>query len=144
MKIVKRKSNLIPYRIADNRLEFYLSHRSKNAKQFPDNWSFWGGGIEEGETPEQALTREIQEELNWELTQFKFLGTYYDSMPNEKHVFFTEVSNDFEKRIKILESQGGKFFSRDEIEKDAKIISEDKKPLYDLFDLLMKMVSDIV
>ncbi len=61
-------------------------------------------------------------------------------MPNEKFIFFTKVNDNFEEQIDIRESQGGKFFTRDEIEKELKIISEDKKPLFDLFDLLTKMV----
>jgi len=140
MKIIKRKANLIPYRFVKNQFEFYLSHRQKTAKQYPDLWSFWGGGIEDNETPEVALIREIQEELNWKPDQFKFLGTYYDSMPNEKFIFFTEVNENFEKQIEIHESQGGKFFTRNEIEKEVKMIFEDKKPLFDLFNHLTKMV----
>ena len=138
MKIVKRKANLIPYRFIENHFEFYLSHRSKNAKQYPDNWSFWGGGIEENETPEDAMNREIQEELNWKPDEYKLLGTYHDSMPNEKHIFFTKVNNDFENQIEIHESQGGKFFTIQNIETEDGIIFEDKKPLFDLVSLLKK------
>lgn len=140
MKIIKRKSNLIPYRLVENHFEFFLSHRSKTAKQYPDLWSFWGGGIEENETPDEALIREIREELNWKPDYYELLGTYYDSIPNEKFIYFAKVDQDFEKQIEVRESQGGKFFTRDEIEKEERIISEDKKPLFDLFDLLAKMV----
>ena len=42
-----------------NKCEFFVAHRSdiKNAWQFPQ------GGIDEGETPEEALLRELYEEI---------------------------------------------------------------------------------
>lgn len=139
MKIIKRKANLIPYCIVDNKVQFFLSHRSKTAKQYPDLWSFWGGGIEDGETAEQAVVREIFEELDWRLDDFKFLGIYHDSMPNEKTIYFTKVGVDFEKQIEIREGQGGKFFTIDEIKSHEMIIPEDKKVLIDLHDTLEKV-----
>ena len=43
--------------------EILLQHRSKDALRLPDYWAFFGGGIEGEETPEQAIAREILEEL---------------------------------------------------------------------------------
>lgn len=45
--------------VEDNKV--VLIHRKKEGR---DYWVFPGGGVEEGETPEEAVIREVQEELS--------------------------------------------------------------------------------
>jgi 8-oxo-dGTP diphosphatase len=47
----------------DDATRMLLQRRTEDAPSFPGHWSFFRGGVEEGETPEEALAREALEEL---------------------------------------------------------------------------------
>lgn len=49
---------------------------------FKGGWEFPGGKIEEGETPQQALKREIMEELDTEISVGELIDTVEYDYPN--------------------------------------------------------------
>lgn len=60
--------------------EILVHHRDNDPRiLFPNQWSIIGGHVEDGETPEEALVREVREEIGHELTRFEHLATFYDA-----------------------------------------------------------------
>jgi 8-oxo-dGTP diphosphatase len=63
---------------------------------FPNHWDFFGGHLESGETPDQALVREVEEELGLALKHWKFFRTYVctegDAYPNVKYIYWSRIN----------------------------------------------------
>ena len=62
--------------------------------EFIDMWEFPGGKVEEGESREEALKREIDEELELEINVGEFLTTIEYDYPNfhlTMHCFICEI-----------------------------------------------------
>ncbi|MFA5431749.1 MAG: NUDIX domain-containing protein [Candidatus Paceibacterota bacterium] len=132
----KRKvSALAPYKKDNGLIYIFFQKRSADAEREPGMFGFFGGGAEEGETIEQALLREIKEELNIVLEDFNHFGTYY--LPKTVvDVFTTEVGINFENEITVLEGDCGRWFSEEDFEKERHIITGDLRILEELYDKL--------
>jgi 8-oxo-dGTP diphosphatase len=78
----------------DRKLLIYLRD-DKPDIPFPNHWDFFGGHVEEGETPEGAMVREVKEELGIELTEWQFFSRYEctqgDVYPNIKYIYRANI-----------------------------------------------------
>lgn len=132
MEEKREVSVLIPYKIKDHQVLVFLQKREKDRKVLPDHFAFFGGKLEEGESPEQALEREIKEELCFTLKEYELLGKYFFGEWSGS-VYFLEVTDTFESQIKVMEGEYGKFFSQQEVLDEPMIIKEDKSIIKDLY-----------
>ena len=112
--------------LIDRHGNYLLQHRDEGIKTLPGYWAFFGGKIEENETPEEAMYRETKEELGISLVDPKFVleTTFYDKyVPKGKKWVWIAYA---EKQTQIVlgEGQGYGYFTLDEIRK-MKVIDHD-------------------
>ena len=83
---------------------------------FKGGWEFPGGKIEEGETPEEALVREIREELETEISVGELIDTIeydYPTFHLSMDCFWAEiVSGD----LVLKEHEAAKWLTKEELD----------------------------
>ena len=126
-------SILLPIRIESGGISVFLQKRSADMKVLPNHFGFWGGGCEQGETPEQGLIRETREELGIELDiKTVELFNHYEFLGSIKNIFTLIAGDDWEKDHNIGEGDYGQWFQIEEALSRNDIIFEDKVVLNDL------------
>jgi 8-oxo-dGTP diphosphatase len=99
--------------------EFLLYLRdNKPDIPFPGYWDLIGGHVEAGESPEEALIREVKEELNIDLKEYTFYKRYEcltgDAYENIKYIYSGKINLPIEE-VTLLEGVRPQYFSREEI-----------------------------
>lgn len=82
---------------------------------FKGGWEFPGGKIEEGETPKEALVREIKEELETEIAVGELIDTVeydYPTFHLSMDCFWAEIVSG---NLVLKEHEAAKWLTRDEL-----------------------------
>ena len=87
--------------------------------EFKDGWEFPGGKIEQGETPQQALKREIEEELDTEITVGNLLTVVEYDYPKfhlSMQCFLCTITSG---KLTLKEHEAAKWLTRDQLDSVA-------------------------
>ena len=102
---------------------------------YKDWWEFPGGKMEQGETPEEALKREIWEELETQIVVERFVATVewdYPQFHLTMHCYLCHVESG---HLELKEHEAAKWLNKEELESvnwlpaDRMVINNNKQLL---------------
>lgn len=129
--------------------EILLQKRSSMKKRNPSKWSRTGGHVKSGESVENAIIREVKEEIGINIAKekLKLICTYKSENIQDKYYgydFFTIVSNKIDECVLLMnEVSAVKYITIEELELVKKQKNEeysfcdwDDKKFYDTINML--------
>jgi len=82
---------------------------------YPNHWGLFGGTVDEGETPTEAMQRELEEEIGWTPPELKFLLKCEElDFPCISYIFAAPLTVDLGK-LQLTEGQAFGMFTLDEL-----------------------------
>lgn len=103
--------------------KIFIAKRSKTKTVFPDQFELVGGHIELGESPEQALSREIKEELQLDVRVGELVGAFTTYMGDEFKIeigYICTPKTDTEPTLNPADHSESRWIGQDEIDKFEK------------------------
>lgn len=94
----------------------YVFATQRGYGEFKDGWEFPGGKIEQGETPKEALVREIKEELNTEINVGKLLDIVEYDYPGfhlTMHCFMCTIKSG---NLELKEHEAAKWLTKETLD----------------------------
>ena len=110
----RKRIEVVAAIIRDDEGRIFATQRGYGAMK--DGWEFPGGKMEEGETPEQALKREISEELAAEIAVDDFLCTVewdYTDFHLTMHCYWCRVESG---ELTLKEHEAARWLTIDQID----------------------------
>ena len=107
----KKGCSIIFYNDQDQILLFLRDDKSDIP--FPNMWDLPGGNVEKDEIPEQCIVREMKEEIDLDLHDFKEFKVI-DFNDRLEYVFWKKLNMDINK-IELTEGQCLKWFTEDKV-----------------------------
>mgnify|MGYP002821914889 CR=1 FL=1 len=139
MEVQIRKIDSASCIILNTKNEVLLQKKDLGYFWFPGKWCLFGGGMKNGETPEQTLIRELKNEIECEFDCFEFFceqdykDEYDEEVRQGKHYFYSTEFSGKPSKISINEGGGFAFFSKSELD-SVPIVEHDKKVIKQYFE----------